>query len=56
MNLTLNSWLNANLTQAAALVATLKGLDAGVVELSLNRYQFGCEGHHSRAGIEVSQA
>lgn len=34
-------WLKANLKQAAALIAPLQGLDVGVVELSLQRYQFG---------------
>lgn len=34
-------WLKGNLKQAAALIAPLQGLDAGVVELSLQRYQFG---------------
>ena len=34
-------WLKANLAQAAALIAPLQGLETEVVELSLNRYQFG---------------
>ncbi|HEY9065839.1 MAG TPA: sulfonate ABC transporter substrate-binding protein [Burkholderiaceae bacterium] len=33
-------WLKANLKQAAATIAPLQGLDAGVVELALQRYQF----------------
>jgi sulfonate transport system substrate-binding protein len=33
-------WLKANLKQAAAIIAPLQGLDAGVVELALQRYQF----------------
>ena len=34
-------WLKANVTQAAALVAPLQGLDVDVVERSLTRYEFG---------------
>jgi sulfonate transport system substrate-binding protein len=34
-------WLKANLKQAAAIIAPLQGLDVGVVELALQRYQFG---------------
>jgi sulfonate transport system substrate-binding protein len=34
-------WLKANLKQAAALIAPLQGLAPEVVELSLQRYQFG---------------
>ncbi|MEK8031153.1 sulfonate ABC transporter substrate-binding protein [Ideonella sp. DXS29W] len=34
-------WLKGNLKQAAALIAPLQGLDVSVVELSLQRYQFG---------------
>ncbi|WP_374676123.1 sulfonate ABC transporter substrate-binding protein [Ideonella sp.] len=34
-------WLKANLRQAAALIAPIQGLDPAVVELSLQRYQFG---------------
>ncbi len=34
-------WLKANLKQAAAVIAPLQGLDPAVVELSLQRYQFG---------------
>ena len=33
-------WLKANLKQAATLIAPLQGLDAAVVELALQRYQF----------------
>ena len=34
-------WLKSNLKQAAAIIAPLQGLDPAVVELSLQRYQFG---------------
>jgi len=34
-------WLKANLKQAAAIIAPLQGLDLDVVELALQRYQFG---------------
>lgn len=34
-------WLKSNLHQAAALIAPIQGLDPAVVELSLQRYQFG---------------
>ncbi|HYN58896.1 MAG TPA: sulfonate ABC transporter substrate-binding protein [Rubrivivax sp.] len=34
-------WLKANLKQAASVIAPLQGLDPVVVELSLQRYQFG---------------
>lgn len=34
-------WLQANLQQAAQIIAPLQGLDADVVELSLRRYQYG---------------
>jgi len=34
-------WLKANLKQAAAIIAPLQGLDPAVVELALQRYQFG---------------
>ncbi|MFO1337662.1 MAG: sulfonate ABC transporter substrate-binding protein [Burkholderiaceae bacterium] len=34
-------WLKGNLKQAAALIAPLQGLDPAVVELSLQRYEFG---------------
>jgi len=34
-------WLKANLKQAAAIIAPLQGLDPAVVELNLQRYQFG---------------
>jgi len=34
-------WLKANLKQAAAVIAPLQGLDPAVVELNLQRYQFG---------------
>ena len=34
-------WLKANLKQAASIIAPLQGLDPAVVELSLQRYQFG---------------
>ena len=33
-------WLKANLQRAAAIIAPLQGLDVGVVELALRRYQF----------------
>ena len=36
-------WLKANLRQAAAIIAPLQGLDAEVVERSLQRYQFGVQ-------------
>jgi sulfonate transport system substrate-binding protein len=36
-----SQWLKANLKQAAALIAPLQGLAPEVVELSLQRYQFG---------------
>jgi sulfonate transport system substrate-binding protein len=35
------AFLQANLGQAAALIAPLQGLDVGVVETSLRRYRFG---------------
>ena len=34
-------WLKANIKQAAAIIAPLQGLDVSVVELALQRYQFG---------------
>jgi sulfonate transport system substrate-binding protein len=34
-------WLKANVRQAAAIIAPLQGLDVAVVELALQRYQFG---------------
>ena len=34
-------WLKANLKQAAAIIAPLQGLDTEIVELALQRYQFG---------------
>jgi sulfonate transport system substrate-binding protein len=34
-------WLKANLKQAATIIAPLQGLDPAVVELALQRYQFG---------------
>jgi sulfonate transport system substrate-binding protein len=34
-------WLKANIKQAAAIIAPLQGLDVAVVELALQRYQFG---------------
>ena len=34
-------WLKANLSQAAAIIAPLQGLDVAVVESALRRYQFG---------------
>ena len=36
-------WLKANLKQAAAIIAPLQGLDPAVVELNLQRYQFGVQ-------------
>ena len=33
-------WLKANLKQAAAIIAPLQGLEPGIVELALQRYQF----------------
>jgi sulfonate transport system substrate-binding protein len=33
-------WLKANLKQAASIIAPLQGLDADIVELALQRYQF----------------
>jgi sulfonate transport system substrate-binding protein len=36
-------WLKANLKQAAAIIAPLQGLDPAVVELALQRYQFGVQ-------------
>jgi sulfonate transport system substrate-binding protein len=33
-------WLKANVKQAAAIVAPLQGLDVGIVELALTRYEF----------------
>jgi sulfonate transport system substrate-binding protein len=36
-------WLKANLKQAASIIAPLQGLDPAVVELSLQRYQFGVQ-------------
>jgi sulfonate transport system substrate-binding protein len=38
---TQGEWLKANLKQAASVIAPLQGLDPTVVELSLQRYQFG---------------
>ncbi len=40
---TQGQWLKANLKQAASIIAPLQGLDPAVVELSLQRYQFGVQ-------------
>ena len=45
-------WLKANLSQAAALIAPLQGLETDVVELSLKRYQFGVAPVTAAVGAE----
>ncbi len=40
---TQGKWLKANITQAAAVIAPVQGLEPEVVERSLQRYQFGVQ-------------